>query len=121
MSQEKRRHTRLAIHLQEMDGFFCLYFNGEWHPLTEVHDVSISGMGIRFPVPINPGTPLKINYTSRDFEINLPATVHWCRDKSPHDDSLGEGYRIGIEFEAGNINDNMLMFMAIRKFLDPFT
>jgi hypothetical protein len=121
VSQERRRHQRLSVRLHEMDGFFRLHFNGEWHPLKDVHDVSISGMGIRFAVPINPGTQLKIGYMSRDLEINLPATVRWCRDKSQHDASTGEGYQLGVEFETGNINDNMLMFMAIRKFLDPFT
>ena len=104
-----------------MEGFFRLHFNGEWHTLDNVHDVSISGMGIRFVTPINPGSQLKIAYVSRDFEITLPATVRWCRDKTPNASSAGESYQLGVEFDNGNINDNMLMFMAIRKFLDPFT
>ncbi len=123
MSSERRRHTRLGVRSKEMDGFFRIHFNGEWHPLTEVHDVSISGMGLRFAIPINPGTALKIGYMSRDMEITLPATVRWCRDKTQQDIPGGdfEGYRLGIEFESNNVNDNMLMFMALRKYLDPFT
>ena len=78
-------------------------------------------MGIRFTIPINPGSHLKIAYVSRDFEVSLPAILRWCRDKTPNQHGAGESYQLGIEFESANINDNMLMFMAIRKFLDHFT
>jgi len=120
MSNERRRHTRLALRTPEMDGFFRIHFNEEWYPLTDIHDVSISGMGFRFATPINPGTVLRISYMSRDFETTLPATVKWCRDKA-QDGNPAVGYTLALEFDMKNVNENMLMFMALRKFLDPFT
>jgi len=121
MSQERRRHTRLAVRIDEMDGFFRLNLNGEWHPLNEVKDVSISGMGLCLTAAIPPGTILQVGYMSRDLEITLPATVRWCRDHAPSEEGAPASYYVGIEFQSKKIDDNMLMFMAIRKFLDPFT
>lgn len=119
MSRERRRDERKVIRINEKEVFFRLHLNGRWHPLRQVHDVSISGMGLSFAEAIGAGTPVKIACAMRDLEIILCATVCWC---TAHDQEAANGFhRLGVEFDAKQRDDSMLMFMALRKYLDPFT
>jgi len=119
MSRERRRDERQIIRINEKEVFFRLHLNGRWHPLRHVHDVSISGMGLRFAEAIGAGTPIKIAFATRDLEIILRATVCWCTAHGHG--TASEFHRLGIEFDAKQRDDSMLMFMALRKYLDPFT
>lgn len=123
MSRERRRHERHVIRIDEKAAFFRLHHNGKWRPLEGVHDVSVSGMGLRHSEAIDPDTPIKVSFTSRDLEVVLNARVRWCQS-IPQDIAVtGEldVYRLGIEFDPQRMEDSMLMFMALRKYLDPFT
>ncbi len=122
MSRERRRHERRVIRIPDKEAFFRLHIHEKWHTINDVHDASISGMGINFTEAIDKETPVKILFVSRDFEIVLGARVCWCQHTAQDISIAGttEVYRLGIEFDPGRGEDNMLMFMALRKYLDGF-
>ena len=122
MSRERRRHERHLIRLNEKKAFFRLHAGGKWHGIHDVYDVSVSGIGLRFSEALDVGTPIKISFTSYDLEIVLGAKVCWCRPGTEIISIAGttETYRLGIEFDLERVDDNMLMFMALRKYLDAF-
>lgn len=122
MSRERRRHERRILRIPDKEAFFRLHINGKWHAINSVHDASISGMGIWFTDEVGGDTPAKILFVSHDFEIVLDARVRWCQHSAQDISVAGttEVYRLGIEFEPSRAEDNMLMFMALRKYLDGF-
>ncbi len=122
MSDDRRRHERRIVRIPDNKVFFRLHIHDKWHAINNVHDASISGMGIWFTEAISSGTPVKILFAARDFEIVLNASVCWCQNET-QDCGLGESgnvYRLGIEFDPKHLEDNVLMFMALRKYLDGF-
>lgn len=121
MSQDRRRHERRIIRIPNNEAFFRLHVHDKWHPINNVHDASISGIGIWFAEAVSGGTPVKILFVSRDFEIVLSARVCWCQS-GDQDGALtgGDTHRLGIEFDPKRLEDNVLMFMALRKYLDEF-
>lgn len=123
MSKERRRHERHALRLNAKEVMFRLQYQGKWHRIENVNDVSVSGIGLHFTEAIETGTPVKISFMSRDLEIVLGAKVCWCQAGVQDVSIVGttETYRVGIEFDPQRIDDSMLMFMALRKYLDSFT
>ncbi|MEK7321481.1 MAG: PilZ domain-containing protein [Pseudomonadota bacterium] len=122
MSDDRRRHERRIVRIPDNKAFFRLHIHDQWHAIDNVHDASISGMGIHFTQAIASGTPVKILFVSRDFEIVLNARIRWCQNETqePGLSENGDVYRLGIEFDPKHLEDNVLMFMALRKYLDGF-
>ncbi|RMD78409.1 MAG: PilZ domain-containing protein [Gammaproteobacteria bacterium] len=83
-------------------------------PLQRVHDVSVSGCGVESPVPLAPGQALRLVLRTADLDLALRARVMWC-------EAAGEGrHRAGLRFEAPDPHHCVLMFMALRRWLDDF-
>lgn len=122
MSHERRRHERHVVRINEKEAMFRLQHNGKWHRIQNVNDVSISGIGLHFTEAIDAGTSIKISFMSRGLEVVLGAKVCWCHASSKDVSIAGttEVYRLGVEFDPQRIDDSMLMFMALRKYLDSF-
>src|SRR3569623_3637652 len=110
MSRERRRDERQIIRINEKEVFFRLLLNGRWHPLRHVHDVSISGMGLRFAEAIGAGTPIKIAFATRDLEIILRATVSWCTAHGQG--TASEFHRLGLKYEAKQRDDSKQKIIA---------
>lgn len=112
---ERRTHERKAIRRDDIPGEFTITVGGEAFSFNEVHDVSISGMGLSFQQALKEGEEVTLEYNSDSFSVSLVATVSWC-EKNNHNES----YRIGLRFSCGSMNDNVMFFMTLREYIDDF-
>lgn len=110
---DRRNHERRSIQYTEVPGSFFLDVNGTTHTFTMVHDVSISGLGITFPLKMPVGTALVLRYVASDLEIHLNGTIVWCEEGEPNQ-------RYGIKFDSSDMNANVLFFMTLREYIDDF-
>lgn len=113
--EEKRSSSRSGITLQNHHNLFFLEQDNERHAITHIRDVSLSGVGINMNQPINANESVALTYDSDDFTLTINGVAAWC---NPRDG--GDGYSLGIRFNAADPNDNSLFFLAIRKYLDDF-
>ncbi|MDX1812480.1 MAG: PilZ domain-containing protein [Gammaproteobacteria bacterium] len=111
---EKRLHERKNLAYENIPGEFCLEINGQKEVFSQVNDVSISGMGIFLERHIAEKTDLIVSYTSDDFQIAIPGTVIWSEKL---DD---KGCRIGVQLSSDNMDDNVMLFMTLREYIDDF-
>lgn len=114
MSSEKRFHQRRNIASEQIPGEFFIVMDNRQIPFQKVNDVSISGLGIRLSEKIAKGTQLQIGYQSPDFSLRIDAEVAW-QERLAKDD-----FRIGIQFSTRNVNDNVMLFMTLREYIDDF-
>ena len=115
MTDEKRKHPRKGFDSSTDEFSFYLEEKGQLYEIRNVHDVSISGVGIHIPGKFNSGQKITLKYESPDYHLSIDGTVAWCDNSA----TIGS-CRLGVEFDAGNQEDNTLFFLAVRKFLDPF-
>ncbi len=122
MSEEHRRHPRHIIRMAAVQGEFLLTAYDHEHRLTQVHDLSISGMGVFLNQALPPDTAVSIRYMARDIEVTVRARVAWWQRSTQTLGESGatENYRLGLEFNRREMENNMLLFMALRKYLDKF-
>ncbi|MFQ5470261.1 MAG: PilZ domain-containing protein [Gammaproteobacteria bacterium] len=116
LNSERRQDDRAQISLDSCDGTFTLEVLDEEYEITEILDISLSGIGIEMPIYLDPGRPVKLFYEEDDLEIEVTGTVTWCSE----DVSTTGGYRLGILFDYSYRDQNSMLFMAVRKFLDDF-
>ena len=123
MAIDARRHTRSNIAPLNSGGFFFLTANEHQFKLKAVENVSISGTGVRLPVPLAKNTPVTLTSTDHDWFITIDGRVVWAEDLSQRISSFpGQlSYQVGIQFDPANIEDNRLLFLALREYIDPFT
>lgn len=115
MSEEKRKYPRKGFNSAVDECSFYLEEKGRLYEINDVQDVSISGVGVHLPKKFNIGQKIVLKYESPDYHLSIDGTIAWC------DNAVQPGSsRLGIEFDAGNQEDNSLFFLAVRKFLDPF-
>lgn len=101
--------------MNECDGTFTLDVDDELFEIENVFDISLSGVGIETQIYLDPGKNVTITYEEGDTEVSVTGTVTWCEDDS---DSHGD-YRVGILFDYSYRDNNSLLYMAVRKYLDP--
>jgi len=114
MSSEKRIHERKNLDHEQVPGIFQVGVSGEVTEFNEVNDVSISGMGIMFPKSVSVGQSIKVSYHANDFRTDIEAEVVW-KEKIAEDK-----FRLGIEFSNKNMDGNIMLFMALREYIDDF-
>ena len=112
-SSESRQDTRVNVNLQGQTNSFFVEFAGQTVPITNIRDVSISGVGLELEQIIAEGETIELGFDSDDLNLKVKGTVAWC-------DAQNKPVAIGIEFTSETPQDNMLFFMAMRKFLDDF-
>jgi hypothetical protein len=123
MAIDAREHARSNIAPIDDGGYFFLKTNGHHFKLKTVENVSVSGTGVRLPVPLAKNTPVTLSYTDHDWFITIIGRVVWAEDISQRI-TITPGqpaYQIGIQFDPHNVEDNKLLFLALREYLDPFT
>jgi len=113
--EEKRSSTRSGITLENHHNLFFLEQDNEKLAITHIRDVSLSGVGINVSRPIDASAPIALTYDSDDFTLTINGVTAWCNPKEG-----GDGYSLGIRFNATDPNDNSLFFLAVRKYLDDF-
>ncbi len=115
MADERRKHERANLKRDDIPGSFFIDADGESFQFTNVNDVSISGMGIDTPFPLEKGAAIGLRYIADDFQLRLNGTVAWCETGAE------EGsHRIGVQFDPANMNDNVMFFMTLREYVDDF-
>jgi len=112
-SSESRQETRVNVNLQGQTNSFFVEFSGQTFPITNIRDVSVSGVGLELEQIIAQGETIELGYNSDDLDLKVKGTIAWC-------DASNGPVALGIEFTPDNPQENMLFFMAMRKYLDEF-
>jgi len=112
-NSESRQETRVNVDIQGQTNSFYLEFAGQTVPISNIRDVSISGVGLEVEQIIAQGETIELGFNSDDLELKVKGHVAWC-------DASNSPVALGIEFTSDTPQDNMLFFMAMRKFLDEF-
>ncbi len=113
--EEKRRNTRSELVQGDHHNLFFLEKGDTSHAITQVRDVSISGVGVVTDIPVEPRERIALTYDSDDFRLTIKGVAAWCQAAGD-----GRGYTMGIEFDTADPADNSLFFLAVRKYLDEF-
>lgn len=124
MSTQSRRGTpRSRVRRNDSAGRFLLKTPARSFIFHTVENVSISGTGLTLPEPVAVGTPVTLcYYHGGATELQTQGTVAWCDTVSTGSAPLSPpGYRAGIAFRPDQIKNNILFFMALRQYADPFT
>ena len=121
MVLEDRKHERTMLDTMGAESNFHIEVYDQRYYLDKVHDISISGAGIQIPNEIEPGTPVKVVYTTSEHHISVTGRTVWCSPiawgKEEEEDQ--SRFRTGIQFEPSDRNA-MLFFSALRDFITPF-
>lgn len=111
---EYRAHERKNLSFEQIPGDFKIEHAGIERSFSQVNDVSISGMGILLEANIPVGSQVIISYESPDFSVVIGADIIWTEKVS---DELS---KIGVQFSHDNLDDNVMLFMTLREFIDDF-
>lgn len=121
--QNERRHPPRNTVAKDIEGEFHITVEGKSYPIHKVKDVSISGIGVVLPRRVHKDTNVRLIFKADDLGLELEGRIVWCADNSapssPDTPPL-DVCQVGIEFSAANGDDNCLLFMALRKYLDDF-
>lgn len=110
---DNRRETRSSVNLQGQTDSFYVEFVDQTIPIINIRDVSITGVGLEIDQIIDKGETVELGYNSDDMELKVKGTVIWC-------DTSTTSVMLGVEFSKETLQENILFFMAMRKFLDEF-
>lgn len=111
---DRRRHERRSF--KEIRGGvqFSVRIGERMADIREVHDVSISGMRLSLLGQLNAGQSLELIAKEDDFSVSVIGTVRWVKPASDG------GTEFGVEFDNHDVDNNILFFMSLRKYLDGF-
>lgn len=110
---EKRQENRASVNLDGQTNQFYVKFAGNTFPIANIRDVSVSGVGLQLDEMIAQGETIELGYDSTDLSLQVKGNVIWC-------DGHQRPVSVGVEFSRETPQENMLFFMAMRKFLDEF-
>lgn len=113
--QNRRRHRRRIFGDDADDLIFAVLVGKEVVPIETVHDVSISGIRMALATHLQEGETVTLTAQEADMIIDVQGEVRWCRDTP----EVGV-YEFGVEFDTSNMDNNILFFMSLRKYLDTF-
>jgi hypothetical protein len=112
-NKDQRQETRVNVELQGQTNSFYVEFADQSVPITNIRDVSVSGVGLELEQIIAQGETIELGYDSDDLNLKVKGHVAWC-------DANASPVALGIEFTSETPQENMLFFMAMRKYLDSF-
>ncbi len=111
---DKRQHERANLAYEQIPGKFHIGIGSERIEFNQVNDVSISGMGILLDSYLATKSNITIGYEAEDFNVQIQAEVVWQEKLSD------DVYRMGIHFSNHNVDDNVMLFMTLRNYIDDF-
>ncbi|MCF6325289.1 MAG: PilZ domain-containing protein [Gammaproteobacteria bacterium] len=115
-SSEKRVSERYLItEIAENSGAFHLCINETSHEISDIQDVSVTGVRILMEMPLPEGSPAILSYQADDLEMSIETQIIW----SELDDENGL-FLTGIRFNPIQTDLSTLFFLAFRKQLDRF-
>ncbi|MBL1259423.1 MAG: PilZ domain-containing protein [Thiotrichaceae bacterium] len=115
-SSEKRVSERYPIvEVAENSAAFHLSINDVSYEISDIQDVSVTGVRILMATPLSEGSLLTLSYLADDLEMSIEAKIIW----SELDDESGL-FLTGIRFNPIQTDLSTLFFLAFRKQLDRF-
>ena len=114
MNTEKRDQERNSLSSGQIPGKFSLILKENEIEFNQVNDVSISGMGICLDHYLGQESSLQVSYISDDLSVIINAEVVW---QEKLEDNT---FRIGIQFSNEQVDSNVMLFMAMREYIDDF-
>jgi len=118
MLTESRATVREKILVEEIAGAFHLDAAGEHFELTQLSDVSVSGVGLVLSTPLQVGSNIDLTFVAGDWSISVDGKVIWCSLDADDVDST-DTYRLGIKLNPTNSNNNVIFFMASKSMVRP--
>ena len=112
-SEDQRQEARVNVTQQGQINNVTIESAGQSVPVTRIRDVSISGVGLALEQTIAKGETITLACQFEDLKLRIQGQVAWCDDSS-------SPVCVGVEFSRETPRDNMLFFLAIRKYLDDF-
>ncbi|NOY72781.1 MAG: PilZ domain-containing protein [Gammaproteobacteria bacterium] len=111
MGYDRRQNERKNYNLKSNPIGLKLKADDEVREIYKVHDVSISGMRISLAeVKLKTEQTLTLLVSERVYSLSVNAVVRW------HAPGLESGiYEHGIEFDYGDMDLNLLLFMYLRE------
>ncbi len=113
--KDRRRHERKAFVEQEGSIEFLVQVGNEFCAIQSVYDVSISGIRMVIERKLAVGATLVLSAKEPGFCITVKGVVRWSAEEAED-----QGYSCGVEFYNEEMNNNVLFFMSLRKYLDQF-
>jgi len=114
-TQDRRRHARKQLKTESGGVVFLARLGDEMVDIQSVHDVSISGIRLGVNRSIKLGQNVELIAKESDFSVSVIGTIRWTAQQT--DDS---SHVYGIEFDNKDMDNNILFFMSLRKYLDGF-
>lgn len=113
--QDRRRHERMRFRDNDTGTIFVVRIESRELDIIDVHDVSISGIGLRLAEVLPIGQSVMLRHEAPDFQIGVHGTVKWQKPATGSD-----FFDFGVEFSSVDMDTNILFFMSLRKYLDDF-
>ena len=119
---ERRQNRRAKTALDQALGDFNLEVNGKTVPIIGSNNISISGMDIRATEALQPDANVKLHFQTRDLHLAVNGQVAWCAENVGEAmcEPINHLYAMGIEFDPASLDDNSLLFLALRQYIDAF-
>ena len=113
---DRRQLRRSKVDLTQTSGDFRLEINGKNIPILDSNHISISGMDIKASEAARPSSSVKLHFRTPDIHLAIKGHIAWCAESLCD----GNAYAMGIEFDPTSIDDNSLLFLALRRYMDHF-
>jgi len=110
---EMRQEARAQVDIEGHNNKFFIEIAGQTVPIANIRDVSVSGVGLQLDQIIAQGETIQLGYNSDDLDLKVNGNVIWC-------DAQQKPVSVGVEFTQETPQENMLFFLAMRKYLDEF-
>ncbi len=119
---DRRQLRRSKVDLKQTTGDFRLEINGKNVPILDSNHISISGMDIKASEAARPSSAIRLHFRTQDIHLAIKGHVAWCAESIEESASApAKGlYAMGIEFDPTSIDDNSLLFLALRQYVDHF-
>ncbi|MDH5728905.1 MAG: PilZ domain-containing protein, partial [Gammaproteobacteria bacterium] len=98
-----------------MPGRFIIQVGENEYEFSQVSDVSVSGMGLSLAVAIEKDTEVVLRYESDDMGLALHGKIMWQSNAE-----TDTHFRYGVQFAPEDADTNVMFFMALREYIDPF-
>lgn len=111
---DRRRHERRTFKGIRGGVQFMVRIDDTMAEIRDVHDVSISGMRLSLIGQLVAGQKLELIAKEDNFSVSVMGVVRWL--KADTDGATA----FGVEFDSHDVDNNILFFMSLRKYLDGF-
>ncbi|MEJ2553390.1 MAG: hypothetical protein P8079_05075 [Gammaproteobacteria bacterium] len=120
MFNDNRAHVRLSVPKYYTGGSFHLIDGERKYHYIRANDVCVAGVGLDVPSAIERGSQVKICFTSRNWRADLEGIVMWCErsDRIGVSKQSYQNYRVGIQLDPENAEENSLLYLTLRDGLD---